>query len=128
MEPDNSLSSRVDVLNDIGVNTKDLISILQAMEEAGGLWLQPLRLSSLRLLFLVLFVMVMVQPRVFGQVNMNYDLLIIHQKNSDPDPSDREKIKTIRSFYKEMFLNQAFESTTCIMAKIIPKITDWLTN
>ena len=37
IEPDNSLSSLVDVLNDIGVNTKDLISILQAMEEAGAL-------------------------------------------------------------------------------------------
>ena len=37
MKPDNSLSSLVDVLNDIGVNTRDLISILQAMEEAGAL-------------------------------------------------------------------------------------------
>jgi flagellar P-ring protein precursor FlgI len=37
IEPDNSLSSLVDVLNNIGVNTKDLISILQAMEEAGAL-------------------------------------------------------------------------------------------
>ncbi|RAP23513.1 flagellar biosynthesis protein FlgA [Candidatus Marinamargulisbacteria bacterium SCGC AG-343-K17] len=37
IKPDNSLSSLVDVLNDIGVNTKDLISILQAMEEAGAL-------------------------------------------------------------------------------------------
>lgn len=37
MKPDNSLSSLVDVLNEIGVNTKDLISILQAMEEAGAL-------------------------------------------------------------------------------------------
>lgn len=36
-KPDNSLSSLVDVLNEIGVNTKDLISILQAMEEAGAL-------------------------------------------------------------------------------------------
>ena len=37
LKPDNSLSSLVDVLNQIGVNTKDLISILQAMEEAGAL-------------------------------------------------------------------------------------------
>lgn len=37
LKPDNSLSSLVDVLNEIGVNTKDLISILQAMEEAGAL-------------------------------------------------------------------------------------------
>ena len=37
VKPDNSLSSLVDVLNKIGVNTKDLISILQAMEEAGAL-------------------------------------------------------------------------------------------
>jgi flagellar P-ring protein precursor FlgI len=37
IKPDNSLSSLVDVLNEIGVNTKDLISILQAMEEAGAL-------------------------------------------------------------------------------------------
>ena len=37
IKPDNSLSSLVDVLNDIGVSTKDLISILQAMEEAGAL-------------------------------------------------------------------------------------------
>jgi flagellar P-ring protein precursor FlgI len=37
LKPTNSLSSLVDVLNGIGVNTKDLISILQAMEEAGAL-------------------------------------------------------------------------------------------
>ncbi len=37
LKPDNSLSSLVDVLNDIGVSTKELISILQAMEEAGAL-------------------------------------------------------------------------------------------
>jgi flagellar P-ring protein FlgI len=37
LKPDNSLSSLVDVLNQIGVNTKDLISIIQAMEEAGAL-------------------------------------------------------------------------------------------
>ena len=37
LKPNNSLSSLVDVLNEIGVNTKDLISILQAMEEAGAL-------------------------------------------------------------------------------------------
>lgn len=37
IKPDNSLSSLVDVLNEIGVSTKDLISILQAMEEAGAL-------------------------------------------------------------------------------------------
>jgi flagellar P-ring protein FlgI len=37
VKPDNSLSSLVDALNDIGVNTKELISILQAMKEAGAL-------------------------------------------------------------------------------------------
>ncbi|MEK9727162.1 MAG: flagellar basal body P-ring protein FlgI [Candidatus Margulisiibacteriota bacterium] len=37
LKPNNSLSSLVDVLNEVGVNTKDLISILQAMEEAGAL-------------------------------------------------------------------------------------------
>ncbi len=37
VNPDNSLSSLVDALNKIGVKTKDLISILQAMEEAGAL-------------------------------------------------------------------------------------------
>ena len=34
---DNNLSSLVKVLNKVGVKTKDLISILQAMEEAGAL-------------------------------------------------------------------------------------------
>jgi flagellar P-ring protein FlgI len=37
VKPDNSLSSLVDALNDIGVNTKELISILQAMKAAGAL-------------------------------------------------------------------------------------------
>ena len=37
IKPDNSLSSLVDALNKVGVKTKDLISILQAMEEAGAL-------------------------------------------------------------------------------------------
>ena len=37
LNPDNNLSSLVKVLNKVGVKTKDLISILQAMEEAGAL-------------------------------------------------------------------------------------------
>ena len=37
IEPDNSLSSLVEALNNVGVNTKELISILQAMREAGAL-------------------------------------------------------------------------------------------
>ena len=37
VKPDNSLSSLVDALNEVGVKTKELISILQAMEEAGAL-------------------------------------------------------------------------------------------
>ncbi|MGC6367692.1 MAG: flagellar basal body P-ring protein FlgI [Candidatus Marinamargulisbacteria bacterium] len=37
LNPDNNLSSLVKVLNKVGVKTKDLIAILQAMEEAGAL-------------------------------------------------------------------------------------------
>ena len=55
----------------------------------------------------------MVQPRVFGQVNMNYDLLnYMASKEPDPDPDDREKIKKQfqAHFIKNVFLNQAFKS------------------
>ena len=57
--------------------------------------------------------MVMVQPLVFGQVNMNYDLLnYMASKEPDPDPDDREKIKKQfqAHFIKNVFLNQAFKS------------------
>lgn len=37
VKPDNSLSSLVDALNEVGVSTKELISILQALEESGAL-------------------------------------------------------------------------------------------
>ena len=37
IKPDNSLASLVDALNEVGVSTKELISILQAMKEAGAL-------------------------------------------------------------------------------------------
>jgi hypothetical protein len=82
MKPDNSLSSLVDVLNDIGVNTRDLIcigccSIIHAQVQ-------------------------------MNYDLLNY----MATKEPDPDPDDREQIKKQFQTYfvKEVFLNQMFKS------------------